>query len=355
MNWDEYRAQVDALTFSEDFQTRTLQVLEAARQSGKEVPMKAKRLTKAGLIAAVVVLAVAATAIAATLSLRDAARADMGIRQQIPEYTEYAGEESVPITDETGHVELVSTLCSGTQLNAYFRVAPVDAQTAAAVEAEDQGLMWDISEIDTRQHNVGLNIWQVAYDAGTESALLRLQADSDYFLAAEKLDVSFCLRNGTEPEVIYGPIEIPVTQSHALVSQIGLPVREAPENARGTLEQVKVYAGYLQVELEITPLAELPAQPGKEDIAVTDEYFKAWVDSVEALMADATLHYTDGTAVQISQMESPYAGAWILSYGSINEVMAGDLALQHVLSQAIDLTQVDAVTIGGVTYPLAAE
>ena len=29
--------------------------------------------------------------------------------------------------------------------------------------------------------------------------------------------------------------------------------------------------------------------------------------------------------------------------------------VQHVLSQAIDLSQVDAVTIGGVTYPLAAE
>lgn len=67
--------------------------------------------------------------------------------------------------------------------------------------------------------------------------------------------------------------------------------------------------------------------------------------------ADATLNYTDGTAVVISQMESIYASDWVLSDGSIDEVMDGSFNLQHVLTQAIDLKYIESVTIGGATDP----
>ena len=83
------------------------------------------------LIAAAAAAVLAVTAGAVTLSMRDSARADLGIDdpEKIEEYTEYgpgqaAQAEAAPVEGYIpgGSVELVSTLCSGGDLVAYLSV-----------------------------------------------------------------------------------------------------------------------------------------------------------------------------------------------------------------------------------------
>ena len=69
MNRKEYRAQVDAVPFSPDFQSRTLERLGELAQEKEKKPMK-NRSWKTGLVAAAVAAALSVTAYAAVTLLR---------------------------------------------------------------------------------------------------------------------------------------------------------------------------------------------------------------------------------------------------------------------------------------------
>lgn len=105
---------------------------------GPQAPRRLRRsLFRSLLVAAVLLSLCCLTAFAVVLTLRDAARADMGISKEDPieEWTEYdtptqTGTQSEP------QATLVATMCSGNQLYAYIAASPV-SQEAGVVLADN--------------------------------------------------------------------------------------------------------------------------------------------------------------------------------------------------------------------------
>lgn len=350
MNWNDYRNEIDRAAFDPAFQTRVMRALTAAQQGGKEP--KTMKTTKKGLqrvlIAAAVLVFATVGAFAISASLRESARQDMGVSQKdtIAEWTEYDDDEIVTEAETAGEVELVSTMCSGDTCEAYLLVNGVDEALAAEIADEQTWCEWDFGHVDTNRQNATIGVRQVAYDADAQQALVRVSATSVYFETASELTMELVLRRDGEVAHAYGEITIPITQSQALTCALDLPIE--PSDYAGTLTGVSVYAGYVEITGSVVSLTD--AGIDETDIAGIDEFVCGWHTAIQAMLSDAELVYADGTHVAISQLPSALAGEWVLSNGEITPLEQGQLQMRHVCAQALDLTKITGVVIGGQTY-----
>ena len=353
MNWNDYHEEMDRASFDPAFRRRVIHALLAAQQGGKEEKTMKKTMKKGlrrTLIAAAVLAFAAVSAIAITASLRDSARQDMGIQteQTIAEWTEYE-DGTVSAQSKTGSkVECISTMCSGDTCEVYLLVNGVDAQTAADIENEQIWCEWDFGYVDTGHQNATIGVQQVAYDADTQQSLVRVSASSVYFETAKELKMELVLRRDGEIARAYGELTIPITQSQALQCAVELPIESA--GLSGMLTGVRVYAGYVEVVGSCASLAD--AGIDETDFGAVDAFVGGWHTAISEALSGAELVYVDGTRTGIAELPSPFAGEWIFSNGELVPVEQGQLQMRHVCTQALDLTQITAIVIGGIEYPL---
>lgn len=351
MDWNDYRDEMDRAPFDPAFRQRAMHALKAARQGGKETTMKKTKnsLQRILIAAAVLAFAVIGT-IAITASLRDSARQDMGLSQKetIAEWTEYDSAAAVSQNEAGDAVELVSTMCSGDTCEIYLLVNGVDAVLAADLADEQSWCEWDFGYVDTGRQNATIGVRQVAYDADAQQSLVRVSAASTYFETASELKLELVLRRDGEIVRAYGGLTIPITQSQALQCSVELPV--ASGGLSGMLTGVRVYAGYVEVVGSGASLAD--AGIDETDFDAVDAFVGGWHTAISEALSGAQLVYADGTRTGIAELPSPFAGEWIFSNGELAQVEQGGLQVRHVCAQALDLTQITAIVIGGTEYPL---
>lgn len=351
MNWNEYREAIDQAEFDPAFQKRALRALAKASQGGKEQnTMKhTKKTLQRVLIAAAIVVFATVVVFAASVSLRSRARQDMGLSQEKPiaEWTEFDENEITAENEADGHVECVSTLCSGDACEIYLLVDGVDAALAADIVDDTVWCEWDIGHVDIGHNSGTVGAFHVAYDADTQQALVRVSASSVYFETADELKMELVLRRDGEIERAYGEIVIPLTQSQALEADIALPLES--DGRKGSLTGVRVYAGYVEVLGTCPSLAE--AGIDEAQIEAADAFIGGWSDTVSEVLSGAELVFADGSRAVIAELPSPLAGEWIFA-GNV-QAEQGQIQMRHVCEQALDLTQITAVVIGGQTYPLS--
>ena len=352
------------------------------------------------LIAAAAAAVLAVTAGAVTLSMRDSARADLGIDdpEKIEEYTEYepgqaAQAEDAPVEGYIpgGSVELVSTLCSGGDLVAYLSVPD-----CAAVEKEALGL-WDIGEVDVYEagaseplrSNISINIGETGYDPEAGTTLVRLRV-MDLPETADHICARVIRRVEKEERgIAYDMAQIPVTESAGLRAVIGktVPHPNLPE-FQAQIQAVEVYADYVSVKVKTPTYDETMAMLGdnareKLETTVFGERVDSAPDAAHAYIAlidmminpyeqmtadpdsprsphyileGAALDLEDGTQLVLAEQERELAGVWSIADSHLDDPMqTGQWTFNCVLTNALDLSEIKSVTLGGETYPLTAE
>lgn len=352
MNWNEYREKINQAEFDPMFRARVLRSLEEASQGRKEgTAMKhtGKTLQRVLIAAAIVVFATIGV-FAATVSLRHSARQDMGLSQEteIPEWTEYEEAEITAENEADGYAECVSTLCSGDRCEAYLLVGGIDETLAKDLADDAVWCEWDVGHADMGQNGGTIGAWQVAYDADAQQALVRISASSAYFETADELKMELVLRRDGEIERAYGEITIPLTQSQALEGDISVALES--DGREGSLTSVRIYAGYVEVLGTCPSLAE--AGVDETQIEAADVYVSGWNEAVSEALRDAKLIFSDGSSAVIADLPSPYAGQWVFSDNELAPMEQGQIEMRHVCEQALDLTSITAIVIGGQTYPL---
>lgn len=343
-----------------------------------------KRFFSRGLLVAALLLSLCClTAFAVVFTLRDAARADMGVSQDDPirEWTEYdaplqAGTETEP------QATLVATMCGGSRLYAYIAVSPVPEEAAAGTSPE-----WEWAPRGGLDGCTALHLEQAGYDPDTRTSLVKVSMTLED-PSLEQVEVSMNLCHDLKPIAAYGPVTVPVTESQALTCPADITVvnttRQLKEawglrpdmpafsqyTQEGTIDRISICAGYIELEmttptleewtavsgaevlLELEEQSDTPLPPQLEGYLVRRMFGGSWSVSVEETLADARLNYRDGTSELIRQIPSPYAGTWLSAeepYPDASE--DGIRRYRFTPLQAFDLSQVESITMAGKTYP----
>ncbi len=379
--------------------------LEQSERSGQKQTRKA--VWRGVLIAAAIAAIGCTTALAVTFSLRDAARTDMGLSGEnlIPEWTEYEGlqrAEAEPEQEKAPAIQaaLASTMCSGQQLYAYLEVSPVSAEIAQAcsVPGAAGSWYWDIGGISPREYDHSYWVEQTAYDAETQTALVKVGLIGELVERSEQIELKLFLRYADENRARCGPIVIPITQAQMLSCPADVTVRnvkahldldpddlnadELPDYvAEGRIGRITICAGYLEVELEtpsldqwgaltgldqslerikptISPgLAQMLEETGHDPEEWVKESFRercfrsSWERSVNEALAGAELHDKDGTSRIIDEIPSAYGGVWLFGSGAVPEsVYEGKDVYRFTPQKPFDLSAVRSITVGGTEY-----
>lgn len=186
-----------------------------------------KPLARGLLIAAIIasLLCLTAFAIKISLSLREAARIDMGISAEtpIPEWTEYNDVEKAEEEPKDVQVTLMSTMCAEERLYAYIAISPVPEQIAAILaENSSPEYEWDLSGMSTA--GCTFHTEQTSYDPETQTALVKVFVRGEELKQMEQVELTLELTHNLKPEESYGPIVIPVTQSQMISIPVDIPV-----------------------------------------------------------------------------------------------------------------------------------
>lgn len=372
-------------------------LMEANEYKRGKTPLRRRGI----LIAAALAAVLAITAGAVTLSLRDAARADLGIDdpEKIEEYTEYTAEDgpqsapSAPVEGYTpgGQVTLVSTLCSGGDMVAYLSVPD-----CAAVEQEALGI-WDIGEMDVYEAgaaeplrvSISFNIGETGYDPEAGTTLVRLRV-MDLPETADHICARVIRRvENEERGIAYDMAQIPVTESAGLRAVIGktVPHPNLPE-FQAQIQAVEVYADYVSVKVKTPSYDETLALLGDDgwerlEMLVFGERVEGAPDAVYAyhslismmmnpyehmtadpdspqsphyILEGAALNLADGTSLVLAEQERELAGLWAFADDSYGYgANTGEWTFNCVLTNALDLGEIESITLGGETYPLTSE
>ena len=355
-----------------------------------------KPLTRSLLIAAIIasLCCLTAFAIKLSLSMRDAARIDMGISAEtpIPEWTEYTEVEKEKETLKDVQVTLMSTMCAEERLYAYIAISPVPEQIAAILaDNSSPEYEWDLSGMSTV--SCSFHTEQTSYDPETQTALVKVFVFGEELRELEQVELTLELTHNLKPEERYGPIVIPVTESQMISIPVDIPIEntkahiedwwglrpEMPDVhdyvSEGRITQIAICAGYIEVELETPSLSqwtiesnaeqvaeqveihvdpEMPLPPGMEDIKgwlIRSMFGTSWSFAVNEALQGATVNYKDGTSDVIDEIPRVFAGIWI-GANSItpDSVYEGKRRYQFTPKQAFDLSAVDSLTIDGTKY-----
>lgn len=311
-----------------------------------ETNERKRKLPRVFLLAAALALCGVGAA-AAVWSLRGAAKADIGVDGQLPEWREYeaALEE----------VTLDSALCAGDQIDAYLRVRGVTPEENEGLTARDGSYHWDVADLDYR-NSCALTLEQIAYEPEDQTALVRLHLGG--IKDVEQVTFWLSLYKGPQPARNYEPVEIPITSSAPLSASVDFPLPRNDGMGEMRLTNVDVFASYIQVTFSITPLGDIAGGYGGVN---EDALFVAYTDELSAraneVLSDASLQFQDGRSEPIEQLLAPDgADGWNggLGAGSETELSERTSAVyRHITRRAVDLREVVSITISGVVYPLS--
>ena len=352
-----------------------------------------KPLARGLLIAAIIasLLCLTAFAIKISLSLREAARIDMGISAEtpIPEWTEYNDVEKAEEEPKDVQVTLMSTMCAEERLYAYIAISPVPEQIAAILaENSSPEYEWDLSGMSTA--GCTFHTEHTSYDPETQTALVKVFVRGEELKQMEQVELTLELTHNLKPEESYGPIVIPVTQSQMISIPVDIPVENTkahfnsawgmpPEMmpdipdyiSEGKITQIAICAGYIELALETPGLSqwttesnaeqvkiqvdpEMPLAPGMEDIKgnfIRGLFRNNWTVSVNEALQGASVNYKDETSDVIEEIPRDFAGIWSRPSGTTPDtVYEGKHRYQFTPKQAFDLSAVESITIDGTKY-----
>lgn len=344
------------------------------------------RMPKGVLIAAVLTLALSITAGAVGYTVWDAARKDAGLEngQSIPEYTEYHDSDQTVSAEATENLvdgaalQLVSTLGSGSDLNIYMTAAPVTQEQADQLSEKNQGLdtfaMWEISAVlDPPIELDGMicGAQQLEYDPETETALICGTIHGDFLAQVTELTVTvdyFYQSDGEADVTNYGSMTVPVTMSEKLVFQPEAALENSFVDAQGTVAEVTVYAGYISIQAAVEPFDDWCSRNGEDawfrmgdaywgyydeaagearrteytEMDALVAYRRAWEVALNDLLsADSYLTLQDGSIVSLSDLQ-------LISAEDDMEI--GNYAEDFELPTAVNLAEIESLTLGGVNY-----
>ncbi len=351
-----------------------------------EGSMETRRLRAAPrivLIAAVMVVLCGITALAVAYSLREAARADMGVSEAspIPEWTEYP-EEIQTSAEQEAQVSLLASMCAGDQLYAYIAVSPIPEEIAAILATTSSQYEWDLGGSNTRGGS--WIVEQTAYEAETQTALVKVSVRGAEMQQIDQVELKLALTHNLKAERIYGPVVIPVTESRMISCLADVPIENTkahfesawgsrPESlripdytSRGTIKRIAICAGYIEVELATPGLEQWAAVSDADQIEIETppeapfdrkEWFMkrmfcgSWQVSVNERLQGATMNYKDGTSVVIEELPSPYAGTWTIMDGAAaGSMYEGKQIYRFTPKEAFDLRAVESILIGNAVY-----
>lgn len=338
MNFEKYREEIDRASFSPDFQQRVLRKLEAAQQEGKEnqIMKKTQRSVRTTLIAAAVaaLVCISAAAVAIITTAQHKALEDLGMDGDgtVDEYTAY-DDENAP-TNANNDVKLVSTVCTGTNMDAFFLVSPVSEQAALSIQNGGEHYYWDIGELDTLRKNATVLVSQVDYDAETNAALIRVTVMSEALTELDGINIPLIF-TCDEETICFGGVDVPVTESKLLTGTADLSL------SCGKVTSVTVGASFIEVSIETEPVTA-------SDTDSLHTACQAQRRAIEDALGDATVQFADGTSLSIAEIRSPFASEWFPKDGDLSAMEAGAFSMQHICSTVLDTTQIVSVTIAGV-------
>ena len=351
--------------------------MEKLKKAPRRVQKRPRALpARVLLIAAAVALACCATVCAIAFSLRESARADIGVSADdpIPEWSEYEGISPTEEAAGEDTAALLGTMCSGDWLCVYLEASPVQPEVAELLASGGPEYEWDLCGLSLNR--ASLNMEQVDYDPQALTALVRVTIQSEELEALEQVELSLELTHNLKPWRKFGSILIPLTQSQQLTCPADILITNTqahyeeawglrPEKPampaytlEGAITQFSICAGYLELKLEAPDIEEWIAVSGADQIEVegpdvappemdfkamflSSLYHNSWSVSVNQLMESAVLNYKDGTQVLIDQLPRTFAGKWLSE---------GDGIYRFTPTQAFDLRAVKSITVGGTEY-----
>ena len=373
------------MTAAELYQAIGSAKTEYLEESEERVEMrKVRAAPRVFVIAAVIVILCGITALAAAYSLREAARADMGISEEspIPEWTEYPDEAQTSAVQQETQVKLLASMCAGDQLYAYIAVSPIPEEIAAILATDSPQYEWDLGGANTSR--CSWVIGQTDYNAETQTALVKVSVRGAEIQQMEQIELKLALTHNLKKEKLYGPVVIPVMESQMVSCSTDVPVENTKahfESAwgsrtgslsildytlKGKIKRIAICAGYIEVELETPGLEQWVAASDADRIEIEvpsetpfdmKEWFVkrmfcgSWQVSVNESLQGATLNYRDGTSTVIDEIPSPYAGIWtIMNDTTAGSVYEGRQIYRFTPKQAFDLRAIESVTIGSTVY-----
>lgn len=355
-----------------------LEYLQESESSTKI--LKYRTIPRMVLIAAAIVVLCVVTVLAVVYSLREAARADMGILQENPisEWTEY--EETVNNKTEymegqssNTEIKVVATMCSGERVDAYIAVSPVDTEIAQAC-ADGRNDTWHW-QFGGNKEFVSYYVEQTAYDEETKTALVKLHMEGEELKNVSQVERSVWLEySDFENGMTYlengnisvesirekiGMVTIPITSSKMLscttditvenkkshligLEREGINGKDLPDYSwEGKITQISICAGYIEVTVKTPSYENWVPQTGLNEIKIEispeeqefankhgwgnwnpkedfiqRQFLESWYRSVDEVLTGAVLHYKDGTSQLIEEIPSSIAGVWGWSDGS---------------------------------------
>ncbi len=274
---------------------------------------------------------------------------------------------------------LDSSFCSGDRVVAFLRVGGISPEIAEALAMlyqephEYAGYQWDVGGVQFPSGGdfSSLGIFHVSYDEASETALVR--AEFNNVTGAKELAFGLSLLKNGDQYIYYEDVIIPVTPSEGLHTAVDMALPEEKHGGGMHAVAASVYAGYVEVEFTFTPFCEVaePDELGEgEDIHYPDdrvenhardaqhEYLLSLEDRACVALDDAALIDREGNSTLVVDLPAnvhPYAyNGWESSRNSFpyDFIDGGKYAARFVTTQVIDLSQIAAITIGGVEYPL---
>lgn len=336
------------------------------------------------LIAAVIMILCGITVLAVAYSLREAARADMGVSEAspIPEWTEYPDGAQTSAVQQGTQVNLLASMCAGDQLYAYISVSPIPEEIAAILATDSPQYEWDLGGANTKR--CSWFIEQTAYDSGTQTALVKASVRGAEIQQISQVELKLSLTHNLKAEKTYGPVVIPVTESQMISCSADVPVENTKAHfesvwgsrseslsipdytSNGTIKRIAICAGYIEVELESPGLEQWVTVSNADQIEIETppeapfdmkEWFMkrmfcgSWQASINESLQGAILNYKDGTSTVIDELPSPYAGIWtIMDDTTAGSVYEGNHIYRFTPKEAFDLRTVESITIGNATY-----
>ena len=191
------------------------------------------------------------------------------------------------------------------------------------------------------------------------------------------------LRKDGRTEQTYGAVVIPITEGQTIRCEVDIPVVNTtadlvsnlhPEDVpllsdyelEGRLTGISLSVGQLEVVLEAPDATEWLAASGAGQIQGNSRglppeiqegflrslYLKSWSVGVNEALEGMTLHLRDGASVAVEDLPVDGSGSWRAAENTPALMYDGTVRYEFVLSQALDLSTVWSVTVGGVEYPL---
>lgn len=380
--YEEERLYLEGATplSSRRIRARTMSML--GMKEGRGRARHHGRLLRGLLVAAAVGALCCATAFAVLSSLRELARADMGVSPTapVPEWSEYEttggeAEETEP------RAELTAALCAGERLYAYLEAGPVSADVAAALAENAAEYEWWPREITLSTCSILLE--QMGYDQESRTALVKVSLRSQELEEVQEVGITLQLRQDGRTEQTYGAVVIPITEGQAISCEVDIPVVNTtadlasnlhPEDVpllsdyelEGRITGLSLSVGKLEAVLEAPDATEWLAASGAGQIQGNSRglppeiqegflrslYLKSWSAGVNEALEGMTLHLRNGTSVAVEDLTVDGSAGWWAAENTSALMYDGTVRYEFVLSQALDLSTVRSVTVGGVEYPL---